>query len=322
MKNKKAYLQISFSWMFAIIVGAVILFLAIYFLTNFIKTGQAEQTTKTGKEIGVLLNPLEIGFEQGKKSTLSTSVETQLNFNCELYGNFGRQELLVREKTYNKWSESNNKVTFQNKYIFSQASVEGKEFYLFSKSFEFPFKVASVIYLTAKNENYCFVNPPKQISDEIINLDFENILIKDLDENLCSGKETQVCFTSSSDCDMKVNCVDDKCTSGKITKDQEELSFYTPTLMYAGIFSDPIIYECQLKRLLMRTETLSQLYREKLTVTSMGNCLNYLAPDLNIFQSSLNSYLTNEKSSPDLDLIAPIVRDLYNKNKHSTCRLW
>ena len=68
--NKRGFLQISFAWLFAIIIGAFILVLAIYASTKIIKTEQLSLDAKTAKEIGVLLNPLETGFETGKTTSI------------------------------------------------------------------------------------------------------------------------------------------------------------------------------------------------------------------------------------------------------------
>jgi len=315
--NKKAYLQISFSWMFAIIVGAVILFLAIYFLTSFIKTGQKEQEFKASKEIGILLNPLEIGFEQGKQTQLTTSVNTRINPTCDLSGNFGRQGISVKEETYGEWSDSSDRVVFKNKYVFSEKNVEGKQFYLFSKPFEAPFKVSSIIYLFSTKENYCFIGAPDDIKDEITNLDFKNIL-KDAD---CSGDEIQVCFDSNDNCDINVEY------SGlykRVIKNQAELYFYDDSLMYAAIFSDPEVYECQLKRLFMRARILSQLYGSKLALSSLSDCPNYLSEDLNNFIRQIDFYLASEEStSKDLRGIFEFLeQEVSLNNKFSNCRLW
>ena len=84
--NKKAYLQISFAWLFAIIVGAFILFLAIYGVTKLIKTEETTQEARTGKEISVLLNPLETSFETGKTTSLTLPIETRIYNKCNNYG--------------------------------------------------------------------------------------------------------------------------------------------------------------------------------------------------------------------------------------------
>ena len=68
MKNKKGELQFSFAWVFAILVGAFILFLAIFGVYKFMKIQGEIQDAETAKDIGILLNPLESSFETGKKS--------------------------------------------------------------------------------------------------------------------------------------------------------------------------------------------------------------------------------------------------------------
>src|SRR3989344_2803023 len=49
------------------------------------------------------------------------------------------------------------------------------KFYIFSKPFEFPFKVSDLIYLTSENEKYCFDNAPENIAEEILQLNQGNL---------------------------------------------------------------------------------------------------------------------------------------------------
>jgi len=85
MQSKKGFLEISFGWLFAIIVGAVILFLAIFASVKLIRVGQYETSVGTQEEIEILLNPLETGFESGRISSFSLILAT-------------REELLVAKK--------------------------------------------------------------------------------------------------------------------------------------------------------------------------------------------------------------------------------
>ena len=73
----------SFSWLFAIIVGMIILVLVIYGVNKGFQGGQVEQSALIGKEISVLLNPLETSFEAGKTSSLSLSSDTRLYNKCD-----------------------------------------------------------------------------------------------------------------------------------------------------------------------------------------------------------------------------------------------
>ena len=83
-KSKKGFLQISFGWLFAIIVGGFILSLTIFAVTKVMKTEQTFSDAETGKNIGVLLNPLETSFETGKTSSIILPVETRIYNKCEL----------------------------------------------------------------------------------------------------------------------------------------------------------------------------------------------------------------------------------------------
>ena len=74
---------------FCNIVGAVILILTIFGATKVIKTGTQEQQVVGAKELGILLNPLETGFESATSTPLSVPVETRIYNGCDNFGNFG-----------------------------------------------------------------------------------------------------------------------------------------------------------------------------------------------------------------------------------------
>ena len=179
--SKKAQLQVSFAWIFAIIVGAFILFIAIYSATKVVKTGETATSAKTGKEISALLNPLETGFETGVVTSLTMPVETRVYNRCDSLGNFGSQTIEISQKSFDKWTETSDGAVFPNKYIFSGNVEEGKNFILFSKPFDLSFKVSDLIYLTSAKEKYCFFKAPKDIKEELENLGQENILVEDVE---------------------------------------------------------------------------------------------------------------------------------------------
>ena len=77
MKNK-AQLDISFAWIFGIIVGAIILGFAIYLAANIINQGQTTVDATTAKQIKVLLNPLQLGLEDFKSTTMTLTTNTRM----------------------------------------------------------------------------------------------------------------------------------------------------------------------------------------------------------------------------------------------------
>ena len=57
MINKKG-IEFNFAWLFAIIVGAVIIFIAIFATTSIIKRSRVESESKVAAELGIILNPI------------------------------------------------------------------------------------------------------------------------------------------------------------------------------------------------------------------------------------------------------------------------
>jgi len=305
--NKKGYLQISFGWLFAIIVGIVIISLAIYFVTKMVDTQGTIQSAKTGKEIGILLNPLETSFESAVTSSVIFPEETRIYNRCDNYGNFGTQKIEVLQKSFNKWSETDFEVSFQNKYIFSERYSEGRTFYIFSKPFEFPFKVANLMYITSASTNYCFIDAPEDIEDEISDLKQPNLKL----EEECSEDDVKVCF-GFDNCDIEIDY-----NAKKVEKEGEVTYFETDALMYAAIFSNKATYECQLKRLMQRIEQLSNIYLGKSNALSIKGC----DPVLNPYLSSLISSASGLSDSNQLYTINFIIEELEEKNR-GNCKLW
>lgn len=314
--NKKAFLQMSFAWIFAIIAGMVILSLAIYGVTKIIGAGQTAQNLKSGKQIGFLLNPLETGFEVGKTTSLTLPVETRIYNRCNNEGVFGRQLLELSQKNFGKWSKTeidgSKNVGFSNKYIFSENFTEGKKFYIFSKPFKFPFKVADLIYITSSEKEYCFMDTPDNIKDELKGLNQKNLFYSN-----CSQKEKiiHVCFDSESECEIEVDYNDE---SGEVIKNYKRMYFETDALMYAAIFSEKDIYECQLKRLMQRVGTLSELYSEKASIISQKAGCN-----TNLNLAMLYNRAENFNNSIELNSVKFIANDIEEQNKDNRdCRLW
>jgi hypothetical protein len=306
MKDKKA-IEFSFAWLFAVIIGAVILVLAIYIATKMISTGETETGTATAKEIGTLLNPIETGFEEGKSSLISLTTNTRIYNKCTHLGDFGSQGIQTSQKSFGKWSNPGFEVSFQNKYIFSDNYEEGKEFYLFSKPFDFPFKISDLIYLTSSQKKYCFSNPPEEIKKELTELKQGNLLVN----NCSSANIIKVCFGSEANCNINV-----KYNSGFIQKNSTILYFATDALMYAAIFADKEIYECQAKRLMKRASELSSIYEKKAVLFEERDCSSDL--DIGTFRLLLDNY----RDSSYLGTLSSKADEIKEDNDMALCKLW
>lgn len=307
MISKRGFLQVSFGWLFAVIIGAIIIFFAIYASVKLINTEEAVTSTETGREIAVLLNPLETGFGEERSTLLSIAVESRLGNICNEFGDFGEQEISVAQRISGEYRATNINPIFYNKYIFSKDSVEGKNFYLFSKPLVFPFNVADLIFLTEATESYCFVGAPSNIEQELEDLSQDNLLTSD-----CGATSIRICFRGQeNNCDVRVN-VNEK----SVTKGTKKVYYETDTLMYGAIFSEPEIYECQVKRLMQRLESLAVLYNNKEGLLVNRGCTQ----DVSLL--GLAGAASGLKDSSNLINVKTAVEDADSTNKRAYCELW
>ncbi len=314
VKNKLGF-QMSFAWLFAIIVGGFILFLAIYGVVQIVDVGEDVSDARVGAEIGVLLNPLETGFESGQVNFLTMPLETIIHNRCSSSGTFGEQRVRVSQKTRGSWSETNISARFENKYIFSEGDVEGRNFFLFSKPFNFPFKISDVIYMTSADENYCFSgfdgDAEEDIRKELSDLKKGNENWNVFTENEeCPVESINVCF-DASDCDVNV-----RYNLGKVQKGSEIMYFVEDALMYAAIFSEPSIYECQVDRLMKRADELSTIYNQKESFLSSQGCTS--SSDILQLRNAFKGVQTSE----DLLNIKALAKNVDNENSRARCMLW
>jgi len=306
MLNKKGFIQISFAWLFAIIIGAIILFFAIYASVKLIKTEEGVSGAEIGKEISVLLNPLETGFGEEKTTPLTIPVESRINNRCGSLDNFGEQEISVSQKSKGEWTKTGVGTVSYNKYLFSNKSVQGKNFYLFSKPFEFPFKVADLIFLTSAEESYCFVDAPKEIQEELTSLSQANLFTAN-----CPSGSIKVCFKGGENCNINVD-MNDK----SVEKRGDLVYFETDSLMYGAVFSDKEIYECQVQRLMGRLKELAFIYNDKENLISERGC----PAEVNILP--LADVANSLKDSADLIIVKAVADDAEDENKRAYCELW
>jgi hypothetical protein len=319
--NKKGAIEFSFAWIFAIVAGVLILVLTIYGIVKFMEFQRTQTTTENAMTLGVLTNPLESSFETEKRGLIATPTEMRIYTDCSNFTLFGKQTIQTSEEIQDKWKEG-IEIPFQNKYIFSENPVEGRNFYLFSKPFEMPFKVADLIYLTSTRDKYCFVNPPNDIEDQIQNLigeqdpeeenPNENFLLENRERD-CPEESKKICFNGEN-CDISVS------TRYKYVEKENRRMFYEgDALMYAAIFSDKEDYECQLDRLMSRTEQLFEIYQDKMNfVFQKTGCNSEIDADLIIMLNLIKDYQTSQ----DLTPISSQAETMNNKNEYAECKLW
>jgi len=321
--RKRGY-EFNFAWLFAIIAGAVILFLAIYIAVKMVGTERYKLDTVTAKQLSIIFEPLETGLASGKSNIARLRDDTRIYNKC-YSADFGKNRISLATKSSigNAWSKPGVDIPISNKYIFSNGTEEGRVIYFFSKPFRMPFKVSEIIFLSANS--YCFVNAPEEIKNEVSGLNLENIKTEN-----CSGNEIRVCFGAGS-CDIRVEgaCLDYTCESqydkGIVVKDNDKLYYdgfasdseVDRSLMYAAIFSDKQIYECNIKRLMERLAEQALVYKDEASFL-IGKCSSVTGTSL-IQLSGIAKSLTK---SQDLTLVKVAAGNADKENSGAECRLW
>jgi hypothetical protein len=326
--NKRGY-EFGFSWIFAVIVGAFIIFLAVFIAMKFADMERTRIDAERGKEIGVLLTPVETGLEQSALNSIvvPNNQETKLFNGCEAPSTgapFGTQKISAKVKVGvgQEWQSLDAvRSSFHNKYLFSRNEIQAKkEFMVLSKPFLFPFKIADLIIMWPDNEVYCFVNTNTELKEELADLNPKNILLSSSIAD-CPSASRKVCFGSSNpDCNILVQSSQKKVTyvdRGNAVVNYVESSDSTNKypLLLAAIFSDPDLYNCQITRLMGRASNLADLYISKSQyLSAITSCRS--APQLPI---SLRDY---QSSTGDIAQLKNKMEDLKSKNEQLNCKLF
>jgi hypothetical protein len=313
--NRKG-IDFTFSWIFAIIAGAVILGAAIYITTQLIDSSDVQRDTLVAGEVANLLNPIQTNLEDNRYSVIDFVTDTRIYNECSTQGTFGIQRLSTASKTRNKWSQESIKKSVYDKYLFSRETeeTEEKRIHIMVNPLVAPFKIGDVISIYGTK--YCFVNPSNSVEELINDLSVDGK--QDIGINIsssindCERNVTTVCFNRVG-CDINVNT-----QSEVVTKNGNDMYYEGDGLMLAAIFSDYTIYECQINRLMKRASELGVLYSKKAIYIEGSGCTNNLVSDLQSFILA-----TNITNSGDLRQVMQIAESLGRRNNDlGSCKVF
>ena len=281
-----------FNWLFAIIAGGFILFLAIYASTKLITRSESTQNTEIAARLISFLDPMETGLASGKSSVINFRTKSKTYFTCKEVSNppFGKQEISFTDQPIGaKYGETGESISIYNKYVFVDNGIEGKSYFIFSVPFSMPYKVADIIILSANN--YCFYNAPEEVVEDIEGLNIKNVVFAN-SSSKCSG--INVCFQGLSECDVRVNL------QAKYVEKEGKKLYYIDNLIYGAIFASPEIYECNVKRLMKKFVELGGVYIEKIKIIERNHCYSNIQPKLEVMMVEANK-LSSSKALLNLD---------------------
>jgi hypothetical protein len=322
--NNKQGFEFSFGWIFALLFGAVIIFLAVYMAFNIVAGERRASDVGLTKSFDTLLYPVGTGLESNKVTQITFPVETRLMFQCNSNGDFGEQIIKTSASSSlgNKYSQNPINVKSKDKYIFAGSSIEGKDFLTFVQPLNLPFDVADLVYFISAKQKYCFiVSKTSSVGKELDNLKKNNyyfnksVFIGDLND--CPADSNKVCFNSGAGSNCNISISGNQVIKGNkiVYFDGGEIG---NSLLYAAVFSESDYYECQVKRLNKRASELAKLYIEKQKMSPAG-CGLGLGAALETY-ANLTKNFNNTKNS--LGDVVSLAKEIRRQNEELSCPLF
>lgn len=316
----KRGLEFGFVWIFSIIAGVSILLLSIYGATQIGETQRFETDASVAKKLTIITDPLEAGFTSATFGTISFNAETRVRNLCNAIG-FGANDIAAATKSGfgSEWLDYSAATTVREKYIFGHEEDSGETFYVLSKAFNFPYKIADYVVLMTDQRAYCFIDAPKSIREELEAL---RMPVIGFDNCTFAGdvEVLDVCFGGGT-CDIVVEPGCDSCTdvygSGLVRYPNGRSSQYAGSLLYPAIFSDKITYECDVQRLLYRGGTTAKILARKADLMNARGCSTNLEPVLQGWSTSL---LSSDISG--MVNLYPDALALEGAHKWEVCGVW
>jgi hypothetical protein len=301
--------QTEFVWIFSLIIGAMILFLAIYASSKVLKTGTYQTEAEIVRSFDIILNPFS-AIGSIASLTLSKEInmpyETEMNFTCS--GN--SEKISLRQVEKNNKGEWTTPYTIKNKYIFSEQIIRGKKFSAFSKPFKLPWRIDDMIYLISKN--YCFINPPTKIENELNSINATQVKVAVSSGQCGPGTNVRVCFAPNFDecssSDARVSYY-----SNYLEKNGIKSFFLDDASLYASIFSDKQTYDCNMKRLLNRLSIQTSIIMEQANILK-GCVYDSLRSDLESFKTDIDSIVSIDNTATNLITDSNKIKNLDNPN--------
>lgn len=325
MSDKRGF-EFSFAWLFSIIIGGVIIFLAIYASTSLIKNQVNLQNTLNSKELEILLQPIETqSFETSiKPKVIAFPDETRIEIDCSYQKPFGYSKVKTstRQRIGEAWQEGGVGSTLNNKYIFGEKILENKEFEIFTKQLTMPFKIGDLTFIWA--EEYCFVNSPAYVKEDFNSLGI-NDSIKIVDSiSACKSESKKVCFGAGdgdSKCDINVD------TNLERVKKQGRFVYYKSSLIYGAIFSDVDNYDCNVKRIMLKAGSLAGVYYDKsqlIASRSDNGCSIGIQPLLRTYADKANMNLSKNMQEVYINFneLYNLAEELDDSQNRLICSLW
>jgi hypothetical protein len=313
--GKKGFIE--FGWIFALIVGALVLFFAFYFIGTKMSESKTGQGLVSENTLDIILNPFSsfgsLGATSSKEITLQRKERT--NFSCTVDVGFGYDGILSATNPGVRMAVKK----VYDKYIFSEDSIYSKNLQVISKPFNMPWRAADLIYLFSRDRDYCFVGMRGSSTEEEFgsgNTGMNISSFKFVDEKSDCGNSITVC--SNSACDIELDF-----EYSRIVKGSKEFPFIDDSTMYAAIFSDYDSYSCNMKRVAQKIRFEIEVYRNKARTLGARQCTAVFSMDaLDQAASQVISSRTSAELTEGMNRLRAAADALNVQNMGADCTLY
>lgn len=318
-----------FAWIFAVIVGAVILFLAFYFIGTHLLGERMKHETIEAQAFEMIMNPLSYLGNLGAVTAtpLKLTEKAELVIDCkspssETELGWNSIEVITERKKERK--EPVIRKAY-DKYLYADITGEEvKTLQSLTATFDMPWRVADLTMLWSIKKNYCFVEAPDRIINKLGNTTETSLDIKSISfcnntnmPGCCPLGSTIVCFPKAEEDDY--NC---EITVSLTTVKKDGLRLFyigleddksRDALLYAAIFSNKTLYDCNLRRLAKRLSLQTKIYLKK---AADGDCGD--APSLKQLQTAANEIVSssNEITSSQLFILLEAAKAVKTLNRY------
>lgn len=306
-------IEFSFSWLFSLLVGGVILFLALYASKSLVQTERQAQESELGVELTNVFTPLRTG---GAETLIPRAITfpqpVAITLRCTPQGTAvrvaARDNLAGRSEPYES--------LVRDSFVSGNITLQGKRVMSLVLPVALPYHVGDLIVLWSGS--YCFIDPPDSVRERLELADNETIRIAPSLAH-CAPQSTKVCFAGSASpkvCDIRIDSVSETLTfrGGKPQP-------YTGNLLYAGLFGTADQYECLVRQVAQQTALLGERYRTKSAFISSGQTTGCAGG----MEGVLNTYVLQARAvngSQGLPGLASAAEHLAASHDSLLCPLW
>ena len=308
--HKQGFTDIIFKWIFGLIAGALIIIFFVHFATQHITISEA---LNTREQAAYLDDQLEaFGIAESSSKTINLQRTFTLATSCDGFG-FGD----AQKKT--------------NKVIFAPQILEGTTLNAWTESWDYPYKITNLYYLSNKNGRVLLVyddNSAAFVRDlkipsifNVQKIDVRDFHIEAVKRESSTLQHLNLAFFTHvsnpqqfvSSFSFPVDVVEIEPATQKITYyNSGTTSFYPSVEFVYGAIIGPENYACLLDKALKRKEYVTQVYEHKAELLRLKTHDETCNSALTETSKTLNTF----KTLQDQGQLEAYKNDLEEQNKH------